>query len=394
MTGALCTFLATTGTIGAALGLTAAPAYANSCSTQVPPGAVDASVPWPQQRYGLDRLSGIADGARQVVAVVDSGVDAVHPQLVGAVVDGIDGLDAGGDGRLDCVGHGTAVASIIAARPVRGVGFSGLAPAATILPVRVSERQDIDGASSGRAVTVQGLAQAIVHAVDRQVDVINLSLVTYQDASALRKAVGYALSHDVVVVAAAGNEHSAGDPLPYPAAYPGVIGVGAIGQDGMRYPESQVGPYVDLVAPGDQITAATPKAGHAVYQGTSFAVPFVAGTAALVRQYHPDLSAAEVAARLAATADPAPGGPGSADYGAGIVSPYRAVTGQVAGSIETRQAVPPLAPRSDAQVSRDAAMKRTALVVAGTCGLVAVIIVVVAATLPRGIRRRWRVGLP
>src|SRR4029453_3018968 len=81
----------------------------------VAPAVSIADVPWPQQRYDLDALSQITDGTGIVVAVVDSGVDAVHPQLLGRVLAGVDLLAPAGDGRLDCVGHGTAVASIIAA---------------------------------------------------------------------------------------------------------------------------------------------------------------------------------------------------------------------------------------------------------------------------------------
>ena len=101
-------------------------------------------VPWPQQHYDLTALGAQTTGTGLTVAVVDSGVDAVHPQLRDAVRTGADMLVRGGDGREDCVGHGTAVASIIAGRPAAGTPFQGLAPGVTILPVRVSERTDVE----------------------------------------------------------------------------------------------------------------------------------------------------------------------------------------------------------------------------------------------------------
>ena len=95
------------------------------------------------------RLAPLATGAGVTVAVVDSGVDRVHPQLAGRVLAGADLLDPGGDGGRDCAGHGTGVASIIAAAPRPDVAFRGLAPGARILPVRVSEQQVVRGAGVG-----------------------------------------------------------------------------------------------------------------------------------------------------------------------------------------------------------------------------------------------------
>jgi subtilisin family serine protease len=153
--------------------------------------------------------------------VIDSGVDRRHPQLSGRVLAGTDYLDPGDDGTRDCAGHGTGVASVIAAAPRAGVAFRGLAPGARILPVRVSEQQVVDGRESGRTVSAAVFARAIRWAVDQGADVLNLSVVLYADDPAVRAAVAYAAERDVVVVAAAGNLHAEGDPRPYPAAYAG-----------------------------------------------------------------------------------------------------------------------------------------------------------------------------
>jgi type VII secretion-associated serine protease mycosin len=321
-----------------------------------PPAAAesDAELPWAQRRHGLERLAGLADGASVLVAVVDSGVDPTHPQLAGAVVAGLDLLDDGGDGRLDCVGHGTAVASIIAGRARAGTALRGVAPGATVLPVRVSER--IDDEADGRAAPLADVASAVRRAVDRGARVVNLSLTTDRDDPALRDAVRYARSRDVVLVAAAGNRHEAGNPRPYPASYDGVVGVGGVQPDGVRVPTSQTGPHVDLAAPGADITAAARGGGHARYAGTSFAAAFVAGTAALVRQYHPALTADQVTERLITTADALDPGSGT---GAGVVNPYRAVTASLDGT-------PRVAAGPVARQTPDAAARRAAATAADT----------------------------
>ena len=374
-----------------------AAALAEHCSgTPAAAGRVIAAVPWAQQRYAPERLAGIADGTGVTIAVIDSGVDANHPQLAGAVLDGADRLDRGGSGRLDCLGHGTAVASIIAARPASGVGFVGLAPGARILPIRVSEQLVIEGRANGRSGTASGLAAAIRYAVDHGATVLNLSIILNRDDAEVRDAVDYARQHDVVLVAAVGNGYGEGNPTPYPAAYDGVLGVGAVGPSGVRMPGSQVGSYVDLVAPGRQVTAAARVRGHDVYEGTSFATPFVAATAVLIRQQSPGLRAPDVVRRVVATVDPAPGGRYSGEYGYGVLNPYRAVTERLAHG-PPPVAVPPLAPAGHdpavaAASAHRAAQGRRALGIAAGTAVLAALVLFAALALPRGVRRRWRPG--
>lgn len=235
---------------------------APTCATSPAPARPVAAVPWPQQRYAPQRLTPLATGAGVTVAVIDSGVDRRHPQLRGRVLDGADFLDPGGDGTRDCAGHGTGVASIIAAGEDAGVAFRGLAPGVRILPVRVSEQQVVEGRESGRTVSAAGFARAVRWAVDHDADVLNLSVVLYADDPDVRDAIDYAVRRDVIVVAAAGNLHDSGDPLPYPAAYDGVLGVGAVTPTGTRATFSQTGTYVDLVAPGSDVLMAAPGQGH------------------------------------------------------------------------------------------------------------------------------------
>jgi type VII secretion-associated serine protease mycosin len=372
-----------------------AAAAANVCSTTPSPQPLAADVPWPQQRYDFAAIDRISTGAGVTVAVIDSGVDMHAPQLTHAVASGYDMLNHSGDGRQDCVGHGTAVASIIAASPQAGAGLLGLAPDVRILPVRVSERVEGNAAASGQG-TVADLAAGIRAAINAhpRPQVVNLSISTTENNPDLRSAIAAALADDIVVVAAVGNDDQHGNPTPYPAAYPGVVGVGAIGKDGLRVASSQVGPYVDLVAPGSAVMGATPGRGQQAYEGTSFATPFVAATAALIRARYPNLHQADVVARLLATADPAVGAVPSPQYGYGVVNPMRALTELVdSGPPPKGPGASPLAvgpPAADGSSGPDLVVVGFALaLVLGTIMLAAV-----AAAVPAGRRRRWRAGGP
>lgn len=380
-----------------ALGLTwavpAAAAYAPACQSPSDPGQVIAATPWQQQWLAPERVWPFSTGAGVRVAVVDSGSDAQHPQLSGRVLRGVDMLGGVG-GNVDCVSHGTAVASVIVAQRQQGVGFIGLAPGAQILPIRVSERVIADGEATGDAVSPKTLADAIVRAVDLKASVVNLSLALYEPNDDVEAAVRYAVDRGVVVVAAAGNLHKDGrtDPVTYPAAYPGVIGVGAIDQTGARVSESQVGPYVDIVAPGGAVVAATRVRGHATWNGTSLATPMVSATVALIRAAEPELTVEQVTARLLATADPARGGVAQG-YGHGVVNPYRAVTERLTDAAARRPQGLPAVSVDPAVVARaDRWSQIGAIAVWAALGL-AVLTVLVAAVAflsPYGRERRWR----
>ncbi|MFF0266850.1 type VII secretion-associated serine protease mycosin [Kribbella sp. NPDC004536] len=365
---------------------------AGMCQSAEPGGTPVNKLPWAQTWLAPERVPPGITGRGVTVAVIDSGVDADHPQLRGAVLPGRDLLTPGDTrANFDCVSHGTAVASIIAARPVAGIGFRGIAPGARILPIRVSERDASE--QQGEAVDATVFAGAIRYAVDAGASVINISLSMYVDQKPVRDAVRYAEQHDALIVAAAGNAHAqqGPDPVTYPAAYPGVLGVGAMTIDGSRLPNSQVGPYVDISAPGGGVLAATRVRGHRYYDGTSFAAAFVSGTAALVRSADPRLPAAAVAQRLIATVTPAAG---PADqYGAGVVNPYRAVQDVIA------TAKPAVLPRVRPVKVDAAAERRTAAWdrsvsdgrrIALLAGVLALLALVVAVVVPLGRRRGWR----
>jgi membrane-anchored mycosin MYCP len=350
-------------------------------------GVAASGVPAELRAYAPARLAGLATGAGVRVAVIDSGVDVRNPQLKGQVAAGRDLLHGAADGRRDCVGHGTAVAGIIAGRPAGVGGVQGLAPGATIIPVRVSEDTDADGRQQTRSrSSADAFAAAITWAVGpANADVINISLVMPDPDPAVRDAVAAAVRSGVVVVAAAGNGGAEAG-VAYPAGFPGVVGVGAVTPDGVLADYSQPGPHVDIAAFGDQVTALAPVRGHRAVQGTSFAAPFVSATAALLRERFPADSGAQIVARLLRSADPAPGGVRSARYGAGLLNPYRALT-EEAGPVVA--AAPAVSAVPVAVAGRGPAWERAGVFAAGGAGL-AVVAGLVAAVAARGRRRGWR----
>jgi membrane-anchored mycosin MYCP len=379
---ALTTAALLTGHAAAALAAAQAAPAAPAARNCTPPGEALKPVPWAQQMLAPERVWPLSTGRDVTVAVLDSGVDATHPQLRGRVAPGADFLDSTTNGTSDCTGHGTQVAGIIAAQRSTDAGFRGVAPGATIVPVRVNE----DEGSGGPAA----LAKAIDWAVSHSASVINVSLVVYTDQPDLRRAVENALAHNVVVVAAVGNDESA-LATPYPAAYAGVIGVGAIDPAGVRWQRSPPTRYVDLVAPGVAVVTTQRASGLTVVDGTSFATAFVSATAALVRSRWPRLTAVEVAQRLAATATPAAGGVDAVGYGNGIVNPSDAVADAVVDGKPA--ALPGLADKRTGAESDWSRSEVLAVTLSGAVLVAAVAIAGLAAIVPRGRRRKWRAGL-
>jgi type VII secretion-associated serine protease mycosin len=257
----------------------------------------------------------ISTGAGVTVAVIDSGVWAGHPDLHGAVLPGTNVLGDGGDGRKDVNGHGTQMASIIAARGRSGGrGILGIAPEAKILPVRPDDGPLL-------------VSDAIRWSVDHGAKVINMSFVVLED-DRLADAVKQAASSDVVLVAATGNDGQPGFEGEYPAAYPDVLAVGATDRDGKIASFSHHGPQVDIVAPGADIAMAdlASSGSYAIGNGTSQAAAVVSGAAALIRSKYPELSALQVVDLLTSTAvDKGPPGRDDA-YGYGELDLMAALT--------------------------------------------------------------------
>jgi len=250
---------------------------------------------WAHEMIGVPEAHRLTQGDEQIViAVLDTGLDLQHPEVVDRLepgrdfVDILDGADeflgdsVGADDTADDpgVGHGTHVAGIIA-----GGGRAmprGVVPACRILPVRV-----LGALRRGERVIGAGLVDningGIKWAVDRGASVINMSLGIRHEGGGLPHAevVNYARRRGVVVVAAAGNDGT--QQLYYPGSLPGVVAVGAVDQAGDVASFSTWGDQVDLVAPGVDIYSSFLNGGYAFSSGTSQAAPFVAGATALLR---------------------------------------------------------------------------------------------------------------
>lgn len=237
---------------------------------------------------------------RVLIGIVDSGVDVNHPDLRGKIAGVYNGADNNQDVE-DVIGHGTHVAGIAAAATHNGLGVAGVAPDCGILAVKVSS-----GKSSYPSTA--GIANGIMWAADNGARVINLSLGSSRQSAAITEAVRYALSKDIVVVAATGND--ARRIQSYPAATEGVIAVGSTDANDNRSRFSNYGPWVSVTAPGSDILSTFPLNSNLIGQteygaisGTSMATPFVAGLVGLIRSQYPNMPATVVRQVLESTAD-------------------------------------------------------------------------------------------
>ena len=363
------------------------------CGPSVPEPLAEA--PWALTRLRPDLAWPLSRGAGVTVAVIDSGVSPEHPSLAGKVLPG-----------ADFVARWRRTRPVRRERPRHPHRRHHRRPGGRQRRVPVPRRGPgapawspsgccaTSGARS-RTTSPTGSPTAVRWAVDnRRAQVINLSLTTPPTAS-LASAIRYAIDKGVVVVAAAGNEggeSQPGQPV-YPAAYAGVIARRRRRPAGQARPvSSSNGTYVDVAAPGMRIAGPSPLGGGYLFSqegGTSFAAAYVSGVAALHQgRTTPDLTPAQVAERITATADHAAGG-WNADVGYGVINPARAVGALLApagdGPAALDQAPAP-APPTDA----DRPVRVTALWI-GVVG--AALVIAILAGIPvvrRGRQRHWR----
>lgn len=288
------------------------------------------------------------EGSGITVAILGTGVDASYPGLAGSVITGPDYTGSGRTPGSPYWGvEGTAVAAIVASHE-RGWGLVGVAPAAKILSIRVTLEFN-DPLASDQAISrrlPQAIANGITYAADHGARIIDLpldpgtlGLTSKGDPAAAggspaeRAAVGYALSKGIVLVAPAGDDGQGPRLVNYPAAYPGVIAVGAIGRTGQLASFSSRQSYTSLTAPGVSLVTAIQPAGYGTISSTSTASGIVAGLAALVLSRFPHLTVTQVTQALTESTVAGASGAGLPPL------PARSVAGAGYGTVDAIRAV-------------------------------------------------------
>jgi type VII secretion-associated serine protease mycosin len=342
------------------------------------------------------------EGKGVTVAVLDTGVNASLPEFRGGVVlPGINLKGGGGDGRQDGDpqnGHGTGMASLIAAQGGGPNGWVGVAPGAKILPIKVN---------IGDWVTTP---KAIHYAVDHKAKIISISQGSAAVGQSngcpqeIQDAVIYAAQHDVVILAAAGNSGDGLNEPEYPSGCPGVVGVGAFDHNGDPWKQTQRQSYVAVSGPGAQVSSLG-KDGRLYHygNGTSQATAIAAGAVALIRAKFPNESARRIVQRIIATATDV-GLPGRDDQlGYGAVSLRHAMTANVPSSapnpvyerldkVLAAQKKQPSAEREPAASGKTSSSHSSVLLVVG--GVVVLVVILLVVFLISRSRRRpsGRVG--
>lgn len=258
----------------------------------------------------LPQAHTLAKGGNVLVAVIDSGVDANHPDLAGAIAESYDTLGT----PMAPHKHGTAIAGLIAAHGK----LMGAAPDARILAIRAFNPAE-QGADGTTFNILKGLDWAAAH----DARVINMSFAGPADP-AIHRSLDAAHKRGIVLVAAAGNGGAKSPPL-YPAADPNVIAVTATDAGDKLFEQSNRGNYIAVAAPGAKILVANPDGAYEVSSGTSYSAAEVSGIVALMLEHKGDLSPDNVLAILMATAKDL--GPKGRDpmFGAGLVDAYGAL---------------------------------------------------------------------
>ncbi len=276
-----------------------------------PAGAPGDAAQYVLAELQIEQAHRIAIGRNVLIAVIDSEVDAKHPDLDGSVVKSFDAL--GGDATPHL--HGTEMAGAIAAHGK----LMGIASGAQMLAVHAFD--DNPGIAKGNSFAIY---KGLQWAADNNARIVNMSFAGPADPT-LRRLIAAAYDKGIVLIAAAGNAGPQSEPL-YPAADPNVIAVTATDSDDHVFKMANRGRYIAVAAPGVDILALAPGGAYQLSTGTSIAAAHVSGIAALLLERKPSLKPADIRAVLIATAKP-PGPPmPDSDFGAGLVSAYRAVT--------------------------------------------------------------------
>ncbi|MFF3056290.1 type VII secretion-associated serine protease mycosin [Streptomyces sp. NPDC057909] len=286
---------------------------------------------WHLDAMKAEEMWETSTGDGVTVAVIDSGVDATNPDLAGQVLKGLNlEHNVSGDEFKDYNGHGTGMAGIIVGtgKSRGGDGAFGLAPGAKILPIRILDSAKAANQASADQQFNRDAPAAIRYAVDHGAKIVNISLGHETGSQQLTSAVKYALEKGSLIFAAVGNSGDKANMVEYPAGTPGVVGVGAIGEDLRKTDESQYGGQVDLSAPGEDVVyACAGETGVCRGHGTSDATAIASASAALIWSKHPDWTNNQVLRVMLNTAGGPTSGAERNDYvGYGVVRPRIALT--------------------------------------------------------------------
>lgn len=243
---------------------------------------------WHLGKIGTAAAWDVTQGSGVTIAILDSGVDAAHPDLAGRLVSGWNFYDGNAD-TSDVYGHGTAVAGAAAATLNNGAGVAGPAGQARIMPLRVT-------ATTGSATT-SAIAQALTYAADRGARVANISFAASGSAT-VQNAAQYMKSKGGLVLVAAGNNGA--DIAIAPTTT--LITVSATDANDLKASWSNFGSAVAIAAPGQDIWTTTRGGGYQAWWGTSLSSPVVAGVVGLMMAAKPTLSSAQVESLLFSTA--------------------------------------------------------------------------------------------
>lgn len=276
---------------------------------------------WHLSRIQAPAAWDLTTGAQGVViAVVDSGVRASHPDLVGKVLPNGYDFVANDTNPDDENGHGTAVAGTVSPASNNQIGVAGVAWNTPILPVRV-----LDAAGSG---SYSSIANGITYSADQGAKIINLSLGGTSSSRTLQDAVNYAWNKQCVLIAAAGNN---GNNITfYPAACTNVVAVSATDSNDVRPTWSNFGSYVDVSAPGANIISLSGADQYASWNGTSFSCPVTSGVVALMASVNTRLSQVQLVDLLVRNTDDIGAAGYDIYYGSGRVNAYRATAAALA----------------------------------------------------------------
>ncbi|WP_345655179.1 type VII secretion-associated serine protease mycosin [Streptomyces tremellae] len=283
---------------------------------------------WHLDAMEANQIWKITTGKGVAVAVIDSGVDTSLPDLRGQILPGKDFSQQKGDEYTDVAGHGSGMAALIAATGKLGPaqGSWGLAPGSKIIPVRIPYA-DEEFAKGGKPFDTS-MAEAIRWAADSKARILSISVArATQDSPELQSAVKYALGKGKLIFAGVGNSGEKGNPVEYPAATPGVVGVGGLDRKAVSLPLSETGPQVDISAPAqDIVKACAGKTGLCGGSGTSDATALTSASAALLWSKHPDWTNNQVLRVLLNTASGVEGGARhNEEVGYGAVRPLVAL---------------------------------------------------------------------